>query len=315
LTRREGRVPLDMTVVLAPILGATLSRRRAAWATLAVTAGALGYLAIYDLPITARSTVIAAAALATLALMVGLQQFGLRRRARTWQRQWTATMGRFSVQIAHDLKNPLAALKGAAQVLGEEASRGRSLAKQGELLHLLAEQVDRIHHVVDGYQLLGRLDPNRAAVQLNEVVREVAGEIAAAERWQQRGIAVEMSLGEALPWCSVDRELVTGALRNLVRNAGEAIPHGGTVTIRTAASRRCGRPPEVLVSIQDTGVGMNRQQAARACDEFFTTHAHGSGLGLAFVRQVAGAHHGQVTIDSAPGRGTTVTMHFPRREK
>jgi two-component system sensor histidine kinase HydH len=218
-------------------------------------------------------------------------------------------MGRFSAQMAHDLKNPLAALKGALQFLAEEVSRGRSVATQEQFLSLLLQQVDRIHRVVEDYQRLGNMQPRPKPVQLNDTVRQVL----ALQSFAAKGIVVEAALAEDLPLCSIDVELITRAVENLVRNAVEAMPRGGRVSVRTAALGSPAHPSGVLVAVRDTGLGMDARQTERAFDEFYTTKAQGSGLGLAYVRRVVRAHAGRVKIDSSLGQGTLVTMHFPVR--
>src|SRR5439155_5801966 len=140
------------------------------------------------------------------------------------------TLGRFSAQMAHDLKNPLAALKGAAQFLAEEQRQGRPMEKHGEFLELLVDQVNRLETVVDKYQRLGRVEPMRTEQKINEVVQNVL----ALQRFASSGpVAVKTELADALPTCRIDRDLVAGALENLARNALEAMPAGGPLTVPT----------------------------------------------------------------------------------
>jgi signal transduction histidine kinase len=126
-------------------------------------------------------------------------------------------------------------------------------------------------------------------------------------------IAVKAELASDLPACSMDRDLVTGALENLLQNAFEATPRTaapGMVTVRTALVT-AGRTTGVLLSVEDAGLGMSARTRERALDDFFTTKATGSGFGLAFVRRVAEAHGGDVSLVSREGAGTTVRMFLP----
>jgi signal transduction histidine kinase len=216
-----------------------------------------------------------------------------------------ATLGRFSQQMAHDLKNPLAALKGALQFLKEEERRGRSLAAHAEFLDLMAEQVTRLQRVVDQYQRLAKVEPVRAPVSLNEVVRDVLAlqPFAASETTR-----VAADLAPSLPACDIDRDLVAQAIENLLQNAFEAMPNGGTVKVRTS---RPEGSKAIVLSVEDSGCGMDVRQMERAFDEFYTTKAQGSGLGLSFVRRVVGAHGGAVGLTSEVGRGTSVRIEFP----
>ena len=103
---------------------------------------------------------------------------------------------------------------------------------------------------------------------------------------------------------------MSGALENLVRNALEAMPDGGTLVVRTerAASTDA---TGVVISVEDAGAGMDARTRERAFDDFYTTKATGSGLGLAFVRRVAEAHGGEVSLTSRVGVGTVVRMRLP----
>jgi len=96
----------------------------------------------------------------------------------------------------------------------------------------------------------------------------------------------------------------------LMKNAREAYRSEGRVVVRTAASAR-GPRSGLLVSVRDEGCGMSPRVQERALDEFFTTKAEGSGLGLAFVKRVVEAHEGELTIASEEGRGTTVSLWLP----
>jgi signal transduction histidine kinase len=211
-----------------------------------------------------------------------------------------AALGRVSAQMAHDLKNPLAALLGASEVLEGEVPA----AQRRDLLVLVGEQARRIRAIVDTYDRLGRIDPVRLPVRVEQLVARVV----AAQQASARGVDFRTELDAALPECSLDADLVEGVLENLVRNAVEAMPNGGTVTVRARVE------DDVLVtSVTDTGEGMDARRVERAFDEFFTTKPTGSGLGLAFARRVAQAHGGRVTLTSEPRKGTVVALRLPLR--
>jgi signal transduction histidine kinase len=211
-----------------------------------------------------------------------------------------ATLGRFSAQMAHDLKNPLAAARGAAELLEGEL---KALARD-DLSHfsaLLVQQLDRLTTIIDRYQRLSRMELERQRVDVNELVSKVLS---------LQGLATTMkvtsALGEGLPRVSLDPELVSSVVENLVKNAFEAMTAGGTVTVTTA------RQGEWLsLSVSDTGKGMDPRTREQAFQLFFTTKASGSGLGLAFVKQIAEAHGGTVRLDSREGQGTRVELLLP----
>jgi len=219
-------------------------------------------------------------------------------------------LGRFSEQLAHDLRNPLAALKGAVQFLIVERQQGRSLDEQEAFLSLMLEQVERTGRVVEAYQRLASVQPVKVSTSLNELVQSVLGMQRFASTPQ---ISVRAQLDPALPACELDEELVRTTLENLLRNAFDAMPSGGAITVATALVAGSGDAPGVALSVIDEGQGMDARILARATDQFFTTKATGSGLGLNFVERVARAHQGRLELSSQVGRGTTVRLWMPLR--
>jgi signal transduction histidine kinase len=218
-----------------------------------------------------------------------------------------AVVGRLSAQMAHDLKNPLAALQGATQFLAEERKRGGSLDAHADFLDLIGEQVARMGRIVDDYHRIGGVEPVRTRIDVGGLVREVA---ALSEHASER-VTVRTEVDASLPACSADRDLLARALENLVRNAIEAMPDGGTVTIGARSIDAGEDAGGVLVTVADTGTGMDARTRERAFEDFFSTKATGTGLGLAFVQRVMESHGGSIRLDSSLGRGTVVSMRLP----
>jgi len=220
-----------------------------------------------------------------------------------------ATLGRFSQQLAHDLKNPLAALKGAVEFLEEERRAGRSLDAQTRFLSLMAEQVERAQRTVDDYQRIAKVEPHLAPMSINALVRSVLPlqRIAVAP-----GVSIVADLSDDVPECPLDRELVVTALENVLRNACEAMPDGGDITVRTTYDPEVER---VTLGVEDRGKGMSPMVLEHASALFFTTKAKGTGLGLSFAERVAKAHGGVLRVASKLGSGTTVTLTFPTGEE
>lgn len=215
--------------------------------------------------------------------------------------RYLVTLGRFSAQMAHDLKNPLAAIRGAAQFLAEEKARGGSLDDHAAFVELILEQSDRLAHVVSDYQRIGRAEVVRAPTS----IADLAHEIAKAQRAATSEVTIEVSVADDVGSPEIDRDLFAGALENLAKNAAEA--KGKTVQI---GARREG-PKRLRVWVKDDGAGMDARVRERAFDEFYTTKSTGTGLGLAFVGRVAEAHGGVARIESELGRGTKVEMEIP----
>lgn len=209
-----------------------------------------------------------------------------------------ASLGRMAAQMAHDIKNPLASIRGAAQFLQGEREAGRSIDGQAEYLQLLVEQVDRMSNLVDQYQRIGRAKPQLQKVDLNDAAREALKFATAA------GGTLDVQLADALPQCEADKELLVIALENVLRNALEAAP-GKPLHVTTAATSE-----GPSITVRDEGPGMDPRTKERALEGFFTTKSQGSGLGLAFVRRVVEAHRGKLTLDSREGQGTTVRIEL-----
>ena len=218
--------------------------------------------------------------------------------------QRLALLGRLSDQLTHDLRNPLAALKGALQFLAAERRAGRSLDAQAEYLDLMLGQVERVERSVFDYQRMARVEPLLRTGSVNQVLESVLR----LQQFALPGVVIRAELARDLPLCRIDSDLLAAALENLVRNACEAMPGGGTITVRSALSRE---PAELRVRVEDEGVGMDRRELERATEEFYTTKPGGSGLGLSFARRVARAHCGELTLESEPGRGTAVVLTIP----
>jgi two-component system, NtrC family, sensor histidine kinase HydH len=268
---------------------------------------AAGLVLVQWLP--SRGAILALLLAATLAVGLAAAREAARARAAATERlQKLVALGRFSEQLAHDLRNPLAALKGAVQYLLVEREQGRSLDEQGPFLSLMLEQVERTSRVIDAYQRIANVEPIKVSTSLNELVASVLGMQRFASTPE---ISVRSRLEPGLPACALDTELLQTTLENLLRNAFEAMPGGGAITVETRAKPGHQSTPGVLLSVTDEGQGMDARILERATEQFFTTKATGSGLGLNFVERVAHAHDGYLDLASELGRGTTVRLWMP----
>ncbi|HTJ44037.1 MAG TPA: ATP-binding protein, partial [Kofleriaceae bacterium] len=145
------------------------------------------------------------------------------------------------------------------------------------------------------------VDTRAVLTDLEKMVRSVVGE----------QITVQLDIGTDPCVAIADQGQLEQVLLNMVLNARDAMPSGGTLTLRTRPSES--RPGQwVAVTIADTGIGMSEETRARVFEPFFTTKAHGTGLGLATAYQIAHDLGGEITVDSAPGKGTTFTLLLPR---
>jgi two-component system sensor histidine kinase HydH len=201
-------------------------------------------------------------------------------------------------QVAHELKNPLTAVKALAQV-GATAPA----AEAREQFGVIEREVARMQEIIKDYLSFTRpiedLHPER--IDLGPLVEDVLAVLAA--RAQRAGVR-ENCRGDAA--VTADPRRLKEALLNLVANAIEATPRGGEVEVDVERERG-----EARIVIRDTGGGMPPEVLARVGTPFFTTRESGTGLGVVLARSVFDQHGGAVRFESAPGRGTTVTATLP----
>lgn len=261
-----------------------------------------GYFIVFRAFATRTAILLLATAALSFAIVAVSRKAFAEAAARRARMEELARLGRLAAQMAHDLRNPLAALKGAAQFLQEEHRSGRPLGDHADFLDIIVEQADRLDRTIADYQRLGKLEPSVTPLDVGALVRELC----ALQAFAASGVAVTSAADEGLPPCPVDRDLFARALENLARNAFEAMPEGGSLDVRVVRAEA-----GVVVRVADTGAGMDARTAERVFDEFFTTKTSGSGLGLPFVRRVIEAHGGSVALTSLVGRGTVVEMRLP----
>jgi len=223
------------------------------------------------------------------------------------------SMTAMAAMLAHEVKNPLSGIRGAAQLLEQDADdSGRQLTQ------LICDETDRIVALVDRMEAFSDHQPiARAAINIHEVLERV-------RRIAQSGFARHVRFGEeydpSLPPVHGNRDLLVQIFLNLVKNAAEAAPNaGGEIIIATAYrhGRRFtpvggGRPLQVplMVSITDNGAGIPEELKAHLFDPFVTTKRNGTGLGLALVAKVIGDHGGIIEFDSQP-RKTVFRVFLP----
>lgn len=243
-----------------------------------------------------------------------------------------ASLGELSAGVAHEIRNPLAGIGAAAQVLrkrlGDDPDRTR-------FTDVILEEVTRLDRIVDNLLRFARpAQPQLQETSLVECIQRVLGlqdDIA-----RERGVRIETSLTPDIPRLYLDSDQIIQVLLNIVQNAFQAMSDGGVLTIglrRTQKPpyirRRAGRrasdpiePPEPAravefaeVAIADTGDGIPPATLGRIFDPFFTTRRAGTGLGLSISQSIVREHGGQISITSRVGSGTTVLIHLPLEKR
>ncbi|GAB4368722.1 MAG: nitrogen fixation sensor histidine kinase GnfL [Deltaproteobacteria bacterium] len=220
-----------------------------------------------------------------------------------------------SYGIAHEIKNPLGGILGAAQWLLREDPPAE---ERREGTRLILREAERINGLVEKMLEVGRTPPPPRPVPLLPLLREAEQLLRADLRGRHRSIRIDLEADPSLPPVAGHADTIFRAVVNLLKNAAEAIPGEGTIRIRTRLNvnyrwgrGRGRRRSFVEVSVSDTGVGMTEEEARRALLPFHTTKPTGTGLGLVMVRQAVSRHGGKLEIKSTRGKGTTVTISLP----
>jgi PAS domain S-box-containing protein len=236
------------------------------------------------------------------------------------QQERLRALGQMASGIAHDINNALSPVALYTESM-LETDPSLSAEVRGNL-EVIQRAVEDVSHTIARMREFYRpREPQLAmgSVRLNELVRQVLDLTKA--RWSdmamQRGvtIAVRTELGEDLPpVLGVESEL-REAFINLVFNALDALPEGGTLTLRTRGAAQSDGAPRAEVEVEDDGAGMDEETRRRCLEPFFSTKGErGTGLGLAMVYGMAERHGAELNIKSAPGEGTTVRLRFPEAD-
>ncbi len=226
--------------------------------------------------------------------------------------------GGFVSMVSHDLKTPLTSMKEAVEMLSEGVG-GDLTVRQKRLLTIASESLDRLGRYVQGILDLckfegGRIQLVREPLCLTDVVQEQTS--LAEARCREAGVSLSCELEQDLPPLEGDRFRLAQVVNNLLDNAIKFTPREGRIKVRTGV-----KPWEddlgVFLEVSDSGIGIAARDLRHIFEKFYQapsdsrTKVRGAGLGLAIVRNLVEAHSGQVTVQSAAGRGTTFRVYFP----
>lgn len=235
-----------------------------------------------------------------LALKQSLEEHKAAERIAVWQD--------VARQLAHEVKNPLFPIRLSVENLQAAKDQPEIFEKIfDECTETIIEEVDRIRGLIDEFHQYARLPaPARHPVNLNDVVNAVLKLY--MELSQAQNIKVEKHLSP-LPLLSLDQEQMERAVGNLVKNAIEAMPDGGTLTLETF-SAPFEKDRNISLEVKDTGHGMSEETQQNLFAADYTTKSHGTGLGMAIVRRIITVHGGEITVESEENVGTTIRITF-----
>jgi signal transduction histidine kinase len=210
-----------------------------------------------------------------------------------------ARLGALISGVAHQLRNPLNAMNLQLELLNQDAEAGAPI---GARLGSVRREIGRLDQVLKA--LLRFMRPEELKLgetAFNDLVRDIAA------RSVPDLIAVKFDLDPLCPPLTIDRNLVGEAITNVVTNAVEAMPGGGTLTLRTTVNG--GESVELLV--KDEGEGITPENLEQVFNLYFTTKERGNGLGLSLAMRAIDLHQGTLDVESTPGQGTAIRIRLP----
>ncbi|MBW2147730.1 MAG: PAS domain-containing protein [Deltaproteobacteria bacterium] len=219
------------------------------------------------------------------------------------QRERLAALGSLAAGVAHEIRNPLTALRGLSHYFQKDKKPGSLDRKYSEVM---ISEVDRLNRVVSGLLDYARprdlvISKTDLVVLIDHVLDLIRDDVTA------KGVELEFLHDDDIPIMHLDPDQISQALLNILLNALASMPGGGKLKVRLQQVEG----KEVHISVADTGCGIPEENIPRLFDPFFTTKPKGSGLGLAIVHRVVDSHKGRITVDSKAGKGTRFSIFLP----
>jgi len=215
-----------------------------------------------------------------------------------------ASLGRLAAGLAHEIKNPLAGIQGALEILRQDSENDANRSLYGEMLNELKRVNETLHLMLSSAR---PSPPQLAETDVRTLLEELRTLLEPSLRQQGAGLQLEMASGP-VP-ARIDSVKIRQVLVNLINNAADAMESGGTVTIRAAPLGH--GDGGVVLDIQDEGPGIPENQRQRIFEPFFSTKFTGTGLGLAIARSLVEQHGGTLQVESELGQGSTFLVLLP----
>ena len=215
-----------------------------------------------------------------------------------------SALGALSARMAHEIKNPLGSILGSIEILESSVPTD---AERREFVAILKKEVERLADIVSSRLDLVRAGkPERGPYDLGQVARSVVDLV--RKQAEHQSVVVHLHVAEGLPTALVDGPRMRQAILNLVINAVEALPPGGTVDVSVARDGE-----RLAVIVEDDGPGLDPSALERAFEPFFTTKERGTGLGLSIAFQIAAQHGGDLRATNRESGGARFRLEVPLR--
>lgn len=217
-----------------------------------------------------------------------------------------AALGQLSAGLAHELRNPLGTIKTSAEMLLKSVPAGNAVAH--EMAGFISSEVDRTNSLVTRFLDFAR--PLAVRLEKTDLTQVIDRAVADVERHQPPfDVTIYKNYSPEIPPFLLDGELMESVLHNLILNAAQASPAGGSITVKTRENDGM-----VEIAVIDRGVGIDPKQMENIFNPFYTTKSKGVGLGLAIVAKIVDEHGGKIAVESEPGEGSVFRVYLPCRE-
>ena len=226
-------------------------------------------------------------------------------------REHLAELGQLAGGLAHEIKNPLSTINVNLKLLSEDLQRYPDDAHRRWLRRLESVQAeaDRLKDILDDFlRFAGKVELQLEDVDLRRLVDELIDFF--APQAEATRVVMRASLPDEPIRCTLDANLIKQAILNLMINATQAMPDGGELLINVSSNRS-----NALVEVTDTGGGIDPDEIGRIFDVYYSTRTRGTGLGLPTTRRIIREHHGDICVQSEPGKGTRFIISLPLRRR
>ncbi|MBI5694361.1 MAG: PAS domain-containing protein [Nitrospirae bacterium] len=230
-----------------------------------------------------------------------------------------AYLGTMAASVAHEVRNPLGGIKGASQLLRDEVRGLPNEESLAEYINVVIRQVDRLTGILDSLKGLSKpVAPKLLPVNLHSLLDEALTLM--APDMKKHKVKVRRDYDPSMPEVVANESGLSGVFINLIKNAVEAMPRGGVLTLVTGIPSDFlystiktdkGKKTMVAVKVSDTGSGIEDEAMKDIFNPFYSTKGGGLGLGLALSLKVVEEHGGTIKVDSEPGKGTVFTVYLP----